>query len=171
MLLFRGVGATEAAFYGCLAPGSIVAATCFVSASLLQDTAQAAAASQPGGTTIEVVLRKGQKGVADINPFLTYPYRPWEVLINIGTSLRVAGASVRVLRLKVIDGNDLDERDALMIRLRDMVSTDLADRYLDAPLPDLRRVVAFCDRLLAIYAELGVVDESRQAPHPQGKAA
>ncbi len=65
----------------------------------------------------------------------------------------------------------LGERDSMMLRLRDMVSARLADSYLNAPMDDLRHCVASCEESLRIYAELGLVDASRQPPHPQGKAA
>jgi hypothetical protein len=65
----------------------------------------------------------------------------------------------------------LDERDTLLARLRDMVSARMTDSYRDAPLDDLRHYVAACEESLRIYASLGLVDESRQTPPPQGKAA
>jgi hypothetical protein len=104
MLLHRGAGPREAALYRSLARGTVTRATCFVSTSLVHAIAEAVAARQPGGMLIELVVRQGQKGVAYIHPFPTCRYPQFEVLINVGTRLKVLRADAEAIRLEV--GND-----------------------------------------------------------------
>jgi hypothetical protein len=104
MLLHRGAGPREAALYRSLARGTVTRTTCFVSTSPVHAIAEAVAARQPGGMLIELVVRQGQKGVAYIHPFPTYRYPQFEVLINVGTRLKVLHADAEAIRLEV--GND-----------------------------------------------------------------
>jgi hypothetical protein len=101
MLLYRGAGPAEAAFYRSLAQGTTARANCFVSASLVPGVAASVAAGQTGGAIIEIVVRKGQKGVAYIHPFPTYRYPQWEVLINVGMRLERLRANSDVVRLEI----------------------------------------------------------------------
>lgn len=56
----------------------------------------------------ELVVCRGQQGVAYVNPFPTYRYRQCEVLLNAGSVLKVLQADDVAIRLEVSDddGNE-----------------------------------------------------------------
>jgi hypothetical protein len=100
MLVYRGVGQAEAAHYRALARGGTVQALAFVSTSLSAEQAARSARVQ-GGIVVELVIRRGQKGVAYVNPFPTYRYPQFEVLVNAGSVLKVLQADETAIRLEV----------------------------------------------------------------------
>jgi hypothetical protein len=100
MLVYRGVGQAEAAHYRALAQGYTVQARAFVSTSLSAEQAARSAQVQ-GGSVVELVIRRGRKGVAYVNPFPTYRYPQFEVLVNAGSVLKMLRANDAAIRLEV----------------------------------------------------------------------
>ncbi len=107
MLVYRGIGQDEAALYRALGRGNPMRAPAFVSTSLAVGVAAAMAKAQ-GGAVVELVVRRGQQGVAYVNPFPTYRYRQYEVLLNADSLLKVLQADVAAIRLEVGDDNGDD---------------------------------------------------------------
>jgi hypothetical protein len=107
MLVYRGVGPAEAALYKGMARGDTVRTAAFLSTSIAQPAAGALAALE-GGAVVELVLRRGQKGVAYVHPFPTYRYPQHEVLLNAGSVLRVLRADAEAIRLEVACDNDIE---------------------------------------------------------------
>jgi len=97
LLVYRGVGQAEAALYRAIPSGGTMLAPTFVSTSLSTVVAAKAAKVQ-NGEVIVLVIRKGQKGVAYVNPFPTYRYPQFEVLVNAGSVLNLlrAGSAIRL---------------------------------------------------------------------------
>jgi hypothetical protein len=50
-----------------------------------------------------MLVRKGQRGVAYVNPFPTYRYPHYEVLMNPGSALKRVHADGGAIRLEVVD--------------------------------------------------------------------
>jgi len=100
MLVYRGIGEQEANLYRALGRGQTTRAPAFVSTSLSAGIASAIAKVQ-GGIVIEVVVRRGQQGVAYVNPFPTYRYPQYEVLLNAESVLKVLRADEAAIRLEI----------------------------------------------------------------------
>lgn len=107
MLLYRGAGAAEADTYRAMAPGGTTRVPTFLSTSLACHIASDTARVQ-GGVVVELLVRKGQKGVAYVHPFPTYRYKQYEVLVNAGSVLKMLRADGGAIRLEVCDddGNE-----------------------------------------------------------------
>lgn len=104
MVVFRGVSQAEADLYRGLARGETLSTRGFLSMTLDREHASRIADTQ-NGIVIEIVVRKGQKGVAYVHPFPSYRYRQYEVLGNLGTVLRVLRADEQGIRLEI--GHDI----------------------------------------------------------------
>jgi hypothetical protein len=98
------IDAAEAALYRGMACGDTVRAAAFVSTSL----AEPAAAAMEDGAVVELVVRRGQKGVAYVHPFPAYRYPQHEVLLNAGSVLKVLRADDEHIRLEVVDDDDIE---------------------------------------------------------------
>jgi len=104
MVLYRGVGSAEAAIYRAVPLGGILRRSSFVSTSLARNVASDSAAVQ-GGVVVELLVSRGRQGVAYVNPFPTYRYPQYEVLVNAGAWLRLVQADNTAIRLEVVDGD------------------------------------------------------------------
>jgi hypothetical protein len=82
-------------------------APAFVSTSLAEP-ATAGLAALEDGAVVELVVRRGQKGVAYVHPFPAYRYRQHEVLLNVGSVLKVLRADTAMIRLEVGDDDDIE---------------------------------------------------------------
>jgi len=101
MLLYRAVGEAEVRLY-CANRRLPLRTASFVSTTIARDVAEVIARRAACGTVVEFEVRKGQQGVAYVHPFPRYRYRQYEVLLNVGLTLKVKRADAVCVRLEVV---------------------------------------------------------------------
>jgi hypothetical protein len=104
---FRAAGSEELRTFKALALNETLISKTFISTSLQEAVARAIAKSE-NRTVIQIIVAAGTTGAAYIHPFPDYDHEEYEILLNIGTKLRILRNDD--IRLVLMAG-DLDEGD------------------------------------------------------------
>ncbi|MGH7190444.1 MAG: hypothetical protein ACREF0_14835 [Acetobacteraceae bacterium] len=78
----------------------------FVSSTFMRAEPERYAAQTPGDNAVEIIAPKGQSGAACVHPSPRYRYRQFELLLNVGTKLRiVSGDRTRLMLEEFVVGD------------------------------------------------------------------